>query len=64
MKVAVVAAAVEANSRSMVRDLRNSIGKMRRSFVVAMVKVCWMPKRMKRTPEVTKRPMMRPLDQA
>ena len=64
MKVDVLAQAVQAKRMSMVLDLRNSRGKMRRVGVVRIEKDCWSPKRMKRTPEVTKRPMMRPEDQA
>ena len=63
-KVAVVAQAMQANRISIVLDLRNSIGKMRRLWVVKIEKDCCSPKRMNRTPEVTKRPMMRPDDQA
>ena len=55
---------MEAKRRIIVRDLRNAMGKMRRSLVVAIVKLCWMPKRMKRMPDVTNRPIMRTLDQA
>lgn len=64
MNVAVLAQAMEAKRRSMVRDLRNSMGKIRRLTVVRTANVCWRPKRMKRTPEVTKRAMMRALFQA
>ncbi len=64
MNVAVLAQAVAAKSSSIVLDLRNSMGKIRRSLVVATVKVCWKPNRMNKTPEVTNKPMMRPLFQA
>ena len=64
MKVAVLAQAVQENRMSIVLDLRNSRGKIRRSGVVKIEKDCCSPKRMNRTPEVTKRPMMRPDDQA
>ena len=63
-KVAVLAQAVQVKRMSMVFDLRNSRGKIRRVEVVRTEKDCCSPNRMNRMPEVTKRPMMRPDDQA
>ena len=62
--VAVLAQAMQEKRMSIVLDLRNSRGKIRRDCVVRIEKNCCSPKRMNRTPEVTKRPMMRPDDQA
>ena len=63
-KVAVLPQAMQMKRMSIVLDLRNSIGKMRWLWVVKIENDCCIPKRVKRTPEVTKRPMMRPDDQA
>ena len=60
-KMAVLPHAVATCIRIIDRDERNSMGKMRRSAVVKMAKVCWTPKMMNSTPEQTNRPMMRPL---
>ena len=63
-KVAVEAQAIQEKRISIVLDFRNSIGKMRWLWVVKIEKDCCSPKRMNRTPEVMKRPMVRPDDQA
>ena len=60
MKIAVPPAAVQAKSRSKVRELMNSTGNTRRAVVVKIVQVCWIPRMMNRTPEHTKRPMILP----